>query len=237
MFDKQLLITSVNTFNSINYFTKICIHNLISMIQLNIVIKSAYTSICNTRYQMHNNSVVHIINISCISYTISYKIKYSKGSKRLWGSWASDLLTYYDHIHQNKKDTGHLRMWDWFHIIHHISISTHFIQFNTLRAERWDIWLIFVSDVRLAIGYYYFRQQAKIQEMLINFHDSTWCRDPSGYGPSQWVMTLHGNAIPHWPIPHPDWSLMVLPGPDESRNNSIIYQLLKNYLEFQKHLY
>ena len=77
------------------YFTKICIHKLISMIQLNIVIQSAYTSICDTRHQMHNNSVGNLINISCISYTISYKIKYSNGSKkpmRVMGSRSVTVL-------------------------------------------------------------------------------------------------------------------------------------------------
>ena len=49
--------------------------------------------------------------------------------------WASDLLQYYDHIHQNKKHTCHLRMWGVFHIIHHIFISLHFIRFKTLRAN------------------------------------------------------------------------------------------------------
>ena len=99
------------------YFTKICIHKLTSMIQLNTVIQSAYTCICNPR--------------QCT--TIEWKTL-----------WAPCLLQYYDHIHQNKKHTCHLRMWDWFYIIHQILISSHFIEFNTLRAERWNIWLIFV---------------------------------------------------------------------------------------------
>ena len=122
------------------------------------------------------------------------------GAKSLWGLWAPDLLQYYDHIHQNKKHTCHLRMWDWFHIIHQILISSHFIQSNTFRAERWNIWIL---CFRCPSGH----SSVLVQATSHNLNKcwlSTWCRDPLGYGPSQWMMTLQGNAVPHWPIPHPE---------------------------------
>ena len=79
---------------------------------------------------------------------------------------------------------------------------------------------------------YRFRQQVTIPTNVDQVPWQTWCGDHYGYGPSQLVMTLHGNATPHWPSPHPEWSLMVSQDLNELMNNSVIYQLFKKFVEY-----
>ena len=55
-----------------------------------------------------------------------------------------------------------------------------------------------------------------------------WCinMDYSGYGLSQWEMTLHRNVIPHWLSPYPEWPCT------HSNQNALIWQSTEN-LEFR----
>ena len=153
------------------------------------------------------------------------------GAKSLWGLWAPDLLQYYDHIHQNKKQTCHLRMWDWFHIIHQILISSHFIQSNTLRAERWNIWT-FCS--RCPIGH----SSVLVQAISHNLN-KYWLSSMTAHGAG--ILSVTDPANERWryratpsltdQFHIQEWSLMVLPGLNELRNDSIIYQLFNNFFE------
>ena len=145
------------------------------------------------------------------------------GAKSLWGLWAPDLLQYYDHIHQNKKHTCHLRMWDWFHIIHQILISSHFIQSNTLRAERWNIWII---CFRCPVGHSAVLVQATSHNL-----NKCWLSSMTTHGAG--ILSVTGPANEWWRYratpsltdqSHTQkWSLIVLPVLNELRNDSIIY--------------
>ena len=153
------------------------------------------------------------------------------GAKSLWGLWAPDLLKYYDHIHQNKKHTCHLRMWDWFHIIHQLLISSHFIQSNTLRAERWNIWI------------FCFRCPIVHSSVLVQAtsHNLNKCRLSAIPAHGAGILSVTGQAYEWWRYRatpsltdqsnFQKWSLMVLPGLNALRNDSIIYQLFKSFFE------
>ena len=134
------------------------------------------------------------------------------GAKSLWGLWAPDLLQYYDHIHQNKKHTCHLRMWDWFHIIRQLLISSHFIQSNTLRADLWNIWIL---CFRCPIGHSSVLVQATSHNL-----NKCWLGSMTAYGAG--ILSVMGPANEWWrhrATPSltdqshiQKWSLMVLPG-------------------------
>ena len=121
-------------------------------------------------------------------------------------------------------------MWDWFHIIHQILISSHFIQSKTLRAERWNIW-IFCS--RCPIGHSSVLVQATSHNL-----NKCWLSSMTAHGAG--ILSVTGPANEWWCYratpsltdqPHIQLSLMVLPGLNELRNDSIIHQLFKKYLE------
>ena len=208
------------------YFTKICIHKLIPMIQLNIVILSAYTSICNTRHQMHNISVGDLINISCISYTISYKIKYSNGSKkpmRVMGSRSVIVLWSY-----TSKQEAYLPLKNVGLVSHHTP-DINFITFYTIQhIDGGTLKHLTIFCSRCPIGH---------RSVLVQAN-KCWLSSMTAHGAG--ILPVTGPANEWWSyMATPSltdqshikkWSLMVLPGLNELRNDSVIYQLFKKFL-------
>ena len=122
-------------------------------------------------------------------------------------------------------------MWDWFHIIHQILISSHFIQSNTLRAERCNIWILcFLCP----IGHSSVLVQATSHNL-----NKCWFSSKTAHGAG--ILSVMGPAN-EWrrykATPSltdqshiQKWSLMVLLGLNELRNDSIIYQLFKKFFK------
>ena len=208
-------------------FTKICIHKFIPMIQLNIVILSAYTSICDTRHQMHNISVGDPINISCISYTISYKIKYSNGSKkpmRVMGSRSVIVLWSY-----TSKQEAYLPLKNVGLVSHHTP-DINFITFYTIQhIEGGTLKHLTIFCSRCPIGH---------RSVLVQAN-KCWLSSMTAHGAG--ILPVTGPANEWWSyMATPSltdqshiqkWSLMVLPGLNELRNDSVIYQLFKKSFE------
>ena len=120
-------------------------------------------------------------------------------------------------------------MWDWFHIIHQILISSHFIQSNTI--QRWNIWIL---CFRCPIGHSSVLVQATSHNL-----NKCWLSSMTAHGAG--ILSVTGPANEWWRYratpsltdqSQPQkWSLMVLPGLNELRNDSIIYQLFKKCFE------
>ena len=198
------------------------------MIQLNIVIQSAYTSICNTRHQMHNNSVGNLINISCISYTISHKIKYSNGSKkpmRLMGSRSVTVLWSY-----TSKQEAYLPLRNVGLVSHHtpdINFST-FCTIQHIEGGTLKHLTIFCS--LCPVGH-----SSVLVQATSHSSNKCWLSFMTALGAG--ILPVTGPANEWWRyMATPSltdqshiqkWSLMVLPG----LKDSIIYQVCKKFFE------
>ena len=169
---------------------------------------------------MHNNSVGNLINISCISYTISYKIKYSNGSKkpmRLMGSRSVRVLWSY-----TPKQEAYLPLKN-VRLVSHYSPDINFITFYTIQHIEGGTLKIWILCFRCPIGH-----SSVLVQVTSHNLNKCWLSSMTAYGAG--ILSVTGPANEWWRYRATPsltdqshiqkWSLMVLPGLNELGNDS-----------------